>query len=72
MDDCRMLPSVSKITPACTHVTELCQQVFVYNEEAHSASHASCAQLHQLPQSHVGDNQAVITYVLYPSCFFEI
>ena len=67
-----MLPSVSKITPACTHVTELCQQVFVYNEEAHSASHASCAQVLQLPQSHVGDNQAVITHVLYPSCFFEI
>ena len=72
MNDCRMLPSVSKITPACTHVTELCQQVFVYNEEAHSASHASCAQVLQLPQSHVGDNQAVITYVLYPSWFFEI
>ena len=72
MNDCRMLPSVSKITPACTHVTELCQQVFVYNGEAHSASHASCAQVLQLPQSHVGDNQAVITYVLYPSCFFEI
>ena len=72
MNDCRMLPSVSKITPACTHVTELCQQVFVYNEEAHSASHASCAQVLQLPQSHVGDNQAVITHVLHPSCFFEI
>ena len=72
MNHRRMLPSVSKITPACTHVTELCQQVSVYNEEAHSASHASCAQVLQLPQSHVGDNQAVITYVLYPSWFFEI
>ena len=45
MDDGRMLPSVSKITPACAHITELCQQVFIYNEEAHCTSHTSYAQV---------------------------
>ena len=55
-----MLPSVSKITPACTHITELCQQVFIYNEEAHCTSHASCAEVLQLPQSHFGDNRSMI------------
>ena len=72
MDDCRMLSSVSKITPACTHITELCQQVFIYNDEAHCTSHTSCAQVLQLPQSHFGDSRAIITYVLYPSSFYEI
>ena len=60
MDYCGMLPSVSKITPACTHITELCQQVFIYNEEAHCTSHASCAEVLQLPQSHFGDNRSMI------------
>ena len=72
MDDCQMLPSVSKITPACTHITELCQPVFTYNEEVHCTSHTSCAQVLQLAQSHFGDNRAIITYVLYPSSFYEI
>ena len=40
MDDCQMLTSVSKITPACTHITELlCQQVFIYNEEKLTVHH---------------------------------
>ena len=69
MDDCQMLPSISKITPACTHITELCQQVFIYKEEAHCASYTSCAQVLQLPQSHISDNRGMITYVLYPSYF---
>ena len=37
-----MLPSVSKITHEYTHITELCQQVFIYNEEAHCTSQTSC------------------------------
>ena len=57
-----MLPSVSKITLVYTHITELCQQVFIYNEEAHCTSHTSYA--HELPQSHFGDNQAMITCVI--------
>ena len=72
MDECRMLPSVSNITAAFTHITELCQQVFIYNEEAHCTSHTSCAQVLHLPQGHFGDNRAMITYVLYPSCYYEI
>ena len=69
-----MLPSVSKITPACTHITELCQKIFIYQEEAHCTSHTSFAQVLQLPVSHFGitGNWAIITYVLYPSCFYEI
>ena len=64
--------SVSKMTPACTHITELCQQVFIYKGEVRSTSHTSCAQMLQLPQIHFGDNRAMITYVLYPSCFYQI
>ena len=67
-----MLPSVSKITPACTHITELCQQVFIYNEETHWTWHTSRAQVLQLAKSHFGDNQAVITFVLHPFCFYDI
>ena len=72
MDDCQMLSSIPKITPACTHITELCQQVFTYKEEADCASYTSCAQVLQLPQSHISDNRGMITYVLYPSCFWKI
>ena len=61
MDECRMLPSVSNITAAFTHITELCQQVFIYNEEAHCTSHTSCVQVLELPQSHFDDNQAMST-----------
>ena len=67
-----MLPSVSKMTPACTHITELCKQVFIYNGEVCSTLHTSCAQMLQLPQIHFGDNRAMITHVLYPSCFYQI
>ena len=48
MGDGGMLPSVSKITSACAHITELCQQVFIYNEEAHCTSHTTCAQVFEL------------------------
>ena len=65
MDDCQMLTSVSRITPACTNITELlCQQVFIYNEEAHCPSHTSCAQTLQLSQSHICGNGAMIIYVI--------
>ena len=69
MDDFRMLPSVSKITPAFSHITELCQQVFIHTGEGHCASHTSCGQVLHLLESHFGDNQVIIAYVLYPSCF---
>ena len=68
--DITILSLGSKITPAYTHITELFQQVFMYNEEAHCSSHTICAQVLELPQSHFGDNQAMIT--LYSSCFCEI
>ena len=69
MDDCQILPSIPKITPACTHIKELYQQVFTYKEEAHCASYASSAQVLQLPQIHISDNRGMITYVLFPSYF---
>ena len=65
MDDCQILSSVSKITPAYTHITELCQQLFKYNEIAHLMSHRTCGQVHELPKSHIDDNQAMITCVPY-------
>ena len=71
MDHCQMLSSVSKTTPACTHMTEFCQQVFIYNEEAHCTSHKSCTQMLQSPKSHFGDNWEMITHVLCLSCFYE-
>ena len=40
---------------------ELCQQVFIYSEEAHCTSHTSCAEVLQMPQSHFDDNWAMIT-----------
>ena len=60
-----MLPLVSKMTPAYTHITETFQQFFIYNEEAHFTSH-TCAQVLELPQSHFGG------YVLHSSCFCKI
>ena len=36
----------------------LCQQIFIYNEEAYCTS---CVQVLGLPQSHFDDNRAMIT-----------
>ena len=54
LDDCQIPSSVfkitqkPKITQKITHITELCQQVFIYNEEAHCTSHTTCAQVFEL------------------------
>ena len=53
------------------YVTELCQQLYIYNEEVQCRSHTSCAQVLQLPQSEFGDNRegalfSMVTYVLCP------
>ena len=60
-----------------THIIEICQQGFICNEEPQCASHTSCAQVLQLPQSHFVDNRegtlfSMIIYALCPSCFCEI
>ena len=40
------------------------------------SNNTSCTQVHDLPQSHCGDNQErivfMITYILHPFCFCEI
>ena len=43
-----MMPPISKIALAYARITELCQQAFIYNEEAHCTSHKSCAQVLEL------------------------
>ena len=48
-----------------THITELYQQAFIYNEEAQCTSHASCCQLLELPQSHFGDDWEGILFIAY-------
>ena len=40
-----------------TNIIELCQQIFIYNEEAQCTSQTSCAQVLELLQSHFGDNR---------------
>ena len=35
-----------------TYIKELCQQLFIYNEEAQCTSHTSCAQVFELPQTY--------------------
>ena len=43
------------------YVTELCQQLYIYNEEVQCRSHTSCAQVLQLPQSSCHKANLVIT-----------
>ena len=40
----------------CTYIKELCQQVFIFIEEAQCTSHTSCAPVLKLPEGHFGDN----------------
>ena len=57
-----------------TYTKELCQQFFIYSEEAQCTSHTSCFQMLELPQSHFGDDWDIvcmITHVVCPSCFSE-
>ena len=61
-----MLSSISKIIPAYTYKTELCQQIFIHNGEGQYTSYTSFFQvleLQQFTQSHVDDNLAMITLI---------
>ena len=66
-----MLPSVSKITPAYTHITILPTKLYTMKKlTVHHIHHmAKCLSCHKVI---FGDNQAMITYVimLYTSCFY--
>ena len=65
-----------------TYIIELCQHVFIYNEEGQWASHTSCGQVLKLSQNHFDDNRegtlfSMITYLhIYiftcPSCFCKM
>ena len=51
-----------------TYIIELCQHVFIYNEEGQCASHTSCGQVLKLSQNHFDDNRegtlfSMITYL---------
>ena len=66
MDDCLTLSSISKIIPAYTYKTELCQQIFIHNGEGQYTSYTSfflVLELQQFIQSHVDDNLAMITLI---------
>ena len=38
------------------YIIELCQQIFIYNEEGQCTSRTSSAQVLELPQSYFGDD----------------
>ena len=49
-----------------TYIKELCQTIFIYNEEARCTSHTSCAKVTILPLEDLSNLSTLcVTYILY-------